>query len=83
MRGDPRIDRVRVLRDQRSDRAIGCGLRVQHDRAGLGLRQVTSVLGICEEGQRLRIRALQRRDVRNAEVGIALEGTAEADRELT
>ena len=83
VRGDPCVDGVRILRDQRSDRAIGRELCVQHDCAGLGLRQVASVTRIREEGQRLRIRALQRRDVRDAEVGIALERTAEADRELT
>ncbi len=82
-RGDARVDGVRILRDQRRDRAVRRGLRVQHDGAGLGLRQVASVAWIREKRQRLRIRTLQRRDVRDADVGIALERTAEADRELT
>ena len=82
-RRDARVDGVGILGDQRRDRALRRELRVQHDGAGLGLRQEAPVARVREKRECLRIRALQRRDVRDADVGIALKGTAEADRELT
>jgi hypothetical protein len=47
------------------------------------VRQEAPVARIREERETLRIGALQRRDVRDAQIRIALESTAEADRELT
>jgi hypothetical protein len=68
-RGNPRVGGVRILGDESRDRTLRGELRIQHDRTGLGLRQVAPVSGVREKGQRLRIRALQRRDVRDAELG--------------
>jgi len=82
-RRDPRVQGIRILRDERRDRALGRGLLVQHDDTGAGLRQEAPIARVRQERDRLRIRALERRDVRDAQIRIALERATEADRQLT